>query len=320
MEGYDVSRDPRYMDIGDLPSGGATYTFDRIYLRQFDLQELPLLHYGMTTRVRPHEHIIRAVSMACNVDITQLTDGDFCYVMAWLRRHSYPDFPVHAKYTCLHPVWTRTLDKTIGDPKMSKVEAKAKGYIMLPCGGENTEMIHRVEVVVYTLDDDDLVIKHPEVDFARVSTLNDYYMFVEDNPHAKYMAGLARWVKSGTTFRAKYAYLKAQKNLDLWEAIEELREKYFHGITEKIRLRCGQCNNVRFHETEPSLLKFFADNTEQDIYNMSYNLMSQFGVNPDMKSPAKMFMYHHNQLAADRRAQEQKLREQQKQQKIQKRY
>lgn len=305
----DFAKDARYMDIGDLPSGGATYTFDRVYLRQFVLRELPLLHHGMTARVRPHQHIIRAVSMACSIDINELTDGDFCYVMAWLRRQSFPDFPVQAKYTCTQPVWVNKRNNSLGDSKLTKADAARLGYVREACNGQNNELVHQTEIVVYTLEDDDLVIKHPEIDFPRVATLTDFHEYIDENPHMKYNAELARWIKRGNSFKAKLLYLNAQKDMTLYEEIEEIRKKYFHGITEKIRLRCGQCNAIRFHETEPSLLKFFADNTEKDIFNMIYNLMSQFGVSADMDMPVKMFMYHHNQLASDRRAAEQRARE-----------
>lgn len=296
--------DARYMDIGELPTGGVTYDFKRIFMRQFILEELPLLHFGMTARVRPHQHIIRAVQLASSVNINQLTDGDFCYIMAWLRKHSFPEFPVQARYTCNNMVYVN--DKNaIGFDVTAKTAAK-RGFWLQPCGHNQTELIKNTKVVVHTLDDDDLVIKHPDIDFARVETLTDYYEHIADEPRMKYVGSIARWVKRGKTYKAKLAYLMAQPDMVLFQAIEKIMKHYFHGVTEVVKLRCGQCNHVKENESNPSLLNFFADNTDKDIYNMCYNLMSQFGASPDMKLPVRMFLYHHSTLAADRRDAEQK--------------
>lgn len=309
---YDFERDPRYVDIGDLLSGAATYDFDRLYVRQFVLEDLQLLHHGMTTRVRPHQHIIRAVQLACDRDISQLTDGDFLYVMAWLRKQSFPDFPIQATYTCNHMVYVNEKNNIgeFDDPK----EAAKRGYNLQPCGANNRVLVRQTGMKIHTLDDDDLVIQHPEIDFARVNTLTDYHEYIDENPRDKYVADLARWVKKGNTFKAKLRYLLAQPDFKLFDAIEQTRKKYFHGITETMQLVCGQCNHVRIHESDPVLLKFFADNTDKDIYTMSYNLMSQFGAPPDMKLPARMFMFHHSTLVADRRDAENKAKQAKEQQ------
>lgn len=310
---YDYERDPRYVDIGDLPTGGATYDFDRLYVRQFVLEDLQLLHHGMTTRVRPHQHIIRAVQLACSQDISRLTDGDFVYVMAWLRKQSFPEFPIQAKYTCSNPVYVNAKNN-IGVFSDTKEAAKA-GYRLQPCGAENKILVRQTRVNVHSLeDDDDLVINHPEIDFARIETLTDYHEHIDENPRDKYVADLARWIRKGTTFKSKLKYLLAQPDFKLYDEIEKMKKKYFHGITESIRLDCGQCNHVRWHESDPVLLKFFADNTDKDIYTMSYNLMSQFGAPPDMKLPARMFMFHHSTLVADRRDAENKRKQAQEQQ------
>jgi hypothetical protein len=299
--------DPRYVDIGDLPTGAATYDFDRLYMRQFILEDLQLLHHGMTTKTRPHQHIIRAVQLTCSQDISRLTDGDFLYIMAWLRKQSFPDFPIQAQYICHNPVYVN-VKNNIGQFPDAKTAAK-EGYRLQPCGASNKILVRQNKVKIYTLEDDDLVIKHPDIDFARVETLTDYHEYIEANPRDKYVADLARWVKKGKTFKAKLTYLMAQKDFTLFDEIERTKTKYFHGVTENIQLVCGQCNHTRWHESNPSLLSFFSDNTDKDIYNMSYNLMSQFGAAPDLKLPARMFIYHHSTLVADRRDAENKAKQ-----------
>lgn len=305
--------DALYSDIGDLATGNPAYNdsydFDRIYLREFLVKELHLLHTGMAARTRPHQHIIRAVQMACSVDVNQLTDGDFMLVMAHLRKRSFPEIPVRAEYTCMNKVYTNDAGK-IG-PGMGAADAKRLGYTLKPCGYHQVETVHQTSTKVTTLEDDDNKIQHPQIDFPRVGTLTDFYEYVGDNPRMKYVGELARWVKSGKTFKAKLAYLLAQPDMKLFQDIEKLKDKYFHGVTEVVRLRCSKCGNIMMHESSPSMLKFFADNTEKDVYNMMYNLMSQFHVATDLNTPVRMFLYLHQTLAQARKEEQQKFNQRQ---------
>jgi len=300
--------DASYIEVGDLLTGNPAkddfYDFDRIYLRQFTLRELPLLHTGMNAKTRPHQHIIRAVQMCCNVDIDQLTDGDFMYLMARLRKSSFPEFPVRAQYTCSNMVYVNSKNN-IGfgiNPK----DAKRLGFTLQPCGHQQSEVVPHTQVLTNTLPDDNNRLKHDRISLPRVGTLTDYYEYVEDFPRFKYVGDIARWVKPGKTFRAKLNYLMAQPDMKLFQEIEKVKNDWFHGVTEKVRLRCGQCNHVMFHESSPSMLQFFADNSDKDIYNMAYNLMSRFGTTVDLDMPVQWFLYTHSVLAADVRDQEQK--------------
>lgn len=305
--------DALFVEVGDLLTGNPAiddfYNFDRVYLRQFVLKELPLLHTGMTAKTRPHQHIIRAVQMCCNVDINQLTDGDFMYIMARLRKSSFPEFPVRAQYTCNNMVYVNAKNN-IGFGVQAK-DAKRLGFTLQPCGHTQSEIVPQTEIKLNTLEDDNNRLIHPKISLPRVGTLTDYFEHIDDHPRDKYVGDIARWLKPGKTFKAKLAYLMAQPDMKLFEEIEKVKTQWFHGVTEKVRLRCGQCNHVMFHESSPSMLSFFADNSDKDVYVMCYNLMSQFGVMPDMNMPVRMFLYHHSTLAADRREAEQKAKAQQ---------
>jgi len=300
----DYENDSRYIDIGDLPTGFSPYEFKQMYVRQFVVEELNLLHTAMRTRVRPYDQLIRAVQLTCSIPVRQLTDGDFEYLLAWLRKTSFPDFPVVAKYTCKNKVWLKPDNGIEFD--LPPEECAKKGYVFGPCNGENTEIVKKTVLKVHMLDDDDLTIQDKDIDFPRVATLTDYYEYIEENPHMRYVGALARWVKAGKDFKAKLAFLMAQPNMDLLERIENIKTRYYHGITESMTLKCGQCGGTSPHEAQPRLLHFFASNSEQDIYNMYYNMIAHFGVAPDLKLPAKMFFYHHATFVQDRREAEQK--------------
>lgn len=296
----DYLNDARFVDIGDLPTGFKPYTFKQIYMRQLVLEELNLIHTGMAARVRPYQHIIRAVQLCSSVDVNLLTDGDFEYVLAWLRRHSYPEFPAIATYTCSNPVYQRP-DKSI---EFDVKKANMERLTLKPCGGDNKELVRKVNVRVHTIEDHQF-LNEPDIDFPRVGTLTDYYDAVDLDPKVKVVGAMARWVKHGTTFAEKLAFLMDQDGLDLYERIERISKQFYHGITEVMTLKCGECGHTMTHESQPRLLAFFADNSETDIFNMSYNMLTHFNVSPDMKLPVKLFFYHHNTFVMDKKKAEQ---------------
>ena len=292
--------DARFVDIGDLPTGFKPYDFKQLYMRQMVLEELHLIHTGMVARVRPYQHIIRAVQLCCSIDVNQLTDGDFEYVLAWLRKHSYPDFPAIATYKCQHLVYLRNDNSIEFDP----VTAQRERLTLKPCGGENKELVRQVGTRVHMIDDD-LILNDPVIDFPRVATLTDYYDAVDLKPSLKYTGMLARWIKAGETFADKLEILNSQKDLEVVARIEKAVETYYHGISEVMRLKCGECGHVMEHSAQPRLLSFFADNSETDIFNMIYNMLTHFNVQPDMKLPVKMFFFHHNTFIMDKKKAEQ---------------
>lgn len=299
-------RDARFLDIGDLPTGFSPYEFKQLLIRQFTVAELQLLHHAMHSQHKPYAHIIRAVQMACSIDVNKLTDGDFEYVMAWERMHSFPKVPLQVSWQCKNPVWIHKDTKRMGNPKMDAKTAHAEGYEKQPCDYNNVVIINNAKTCVHTLDDDNLTLPYNDLDFPRVSTLSDFHEYIKETPSMRHMGEVARWIKSGSNFHAKLKYLLAQPDMELYERILAIRGEYHHGISEKMHLNCKGCDYTFEHESTPRLLSFFADNSEADIYNISYNLLSGFGMQPDMNMPAKIFLYHHSTMAKDRQEAEQR--------------
>lgn len=302
----DYLNDPRFLDIGDLPTGFSPYQFKQLLIRQFTVAELQLLHHAMHSPHKPYSHIIRAVQMACSVDVSQLTDGDFEYVMAWLRLHSYPKVPLQVSWQCKNPIWVHKETNRIGPQSLTPAEAFAEGYKQDICNHNNVVIVNNARTQVHTLDDDNLTLPYDDLDFPRVATLSDFHEYLEENPWMRHMGEAARWIKQGSNFQAKLRFLLAQPDSALYERILSIRSEYHHGISEVMRLNCKMCDYTFTHESTPKLLSFFSDNSESDIYNISYNLLSGFGMQPDMNMPAKIFLYHHSTMAKDRQEAEQR--------------
>lgn len=294
--------DARFVDIGDLPTGFSPYDFKRLYVREFSIAELKLIYLGMHSRVRPVEHLLRAVQLCCSVPVMQLTDGDLEFVMAWLRMHSYPKAPMQVSWTCTA---TNVVKKVGRDfwrgPPMTQREMDLKGYEYEVCNTKNVSIVQKYGTNILTLDDNDLVIRYDDIDFPRCATLPDFFEMVEEEPHKRHMLECARWVKKFDSLKAKYAYLTTRQDMDLYERIAECRDRYHHGIEEKMHLKCRVCDYEWTHHTTPRILSFFADNTEEDLFKIQYNLLSEFGQQYDPDMPAKLLLFNFSSLAKDRK-------------------
>lgn len=293
--------DGRFVDIGDLPTGFDHYDFDELYLREFTLTELKLLYVGMHSKTKPLNHIIRAIQMCCNQDITALTDGDFEFVMAWLRKNSYPRAPLLVNWKCMHENIVYKKDRTFyRGPDISEKEMALRDMEKEVCQTNNVEIVNQYRTQVEALDDGDTKLPYDDLDFPRVRTLSDFYVYTQENPHERHMAECCRWLRDGATFAEKLELLYSFEDNEVYERILECKEKYHHGIVEVMNLRCRVCDYKWEHQTAPRLLSFFADNTEEDIFKIQYNLLSEFGMQPDMNMPAKLFLYNYSSLAKDK--------------------
>lgn len=293
--------DADFVSIGDLPTGFAPYEFKELYYREFTLAELKLLYIGMHSKHQPLNHIVRAIQLCCSIPVLQLTDGDFEFLMARLRKASYPKGPLQVTWACRHDNLIYKDNRTFyRGPPLTDREVALKNMEWEQCNTNNVETVTAYSTKLDSLDDDNLHIKDPRFDFPRVATLGDYHAHIEEVPHEKHLAECARWIKRGKTFREKFMYLMTRKDNDLYEDILDVRKEYHHGIVEVMKLRCRVCDHRWEHQAAPRLLSFFADNTEEDIYKIMYNLLSEFGMQPDMKMPAKLVLFNYSSLAKDR--------------------
>lgn len=293
--------DARFVDIGDLPTGFAPYSFKEMYVREFELRELKLIYIGMHSRQRPMQHLVRAIQMCCSVPVMELTDGDFEFLMAWLRRASYPKAPLQVNWACRNMNLVYKADRAFyRGPPLDAREMKLKDIVWEQCDTNNVETVQAYRTKLESLDDDMLTIEDPRFDFPRVGTLGDFHMYVEANKADRHMAECCRWIKRGKTFKDKFNYLISRPNNDLYEDILELRKTFYHGIIEVMNLRCRVCDHRWEHQAAPRILSFFADNTEEDIFKIMYNLLSEFGMQPDMNMPAKLVLFNYSSLAKDR--------------------
>lgn len=291
----------QFVHIGNVLTNYEPYDFNEIMVREFNVSELKLIHLSMHSRSRPIMHLLRAIQFCCSVDVMKLTDGDFEFIMAYIRKMSYPSAPLLVHWDCNKVNVVKKTDRTFyTGPKLTEREMELQGYEYEKCDTKNVEIVnqHRQELIL--LDDDNFTVTEEGVDFAYVGTLPDYYDYVEEHPEDELLAKCARWVREGDTFAEKLEILSNQPDLELFERIQFCMKKYEHGVVNSMNLRCRVCDDRWSHTTRPDWMSFFADNSEDDIYRIIYTLASEFGVNYDPNSPAKLLLHQYSSLAKDK--------------------
>lgn len=310
-----IYNDYRYVDMGDLPTGFGPYRgqgVSKMYIRPFCVRELSLLTMGSSMGEQGVGHILRAVDMAISCDATILTDGDFEYIMAWLRLNSYPKAPSLVRWRCKRTNVIESDGRAFYTKPdaflLSQRELKMRGLEYEVCNASNNEIVHNVKTVINTFDDDDLVMEYDDLDFPRMNTMVEMRTMLDEQPELEHHARMARWVRAGLTLRDKMAILENQEDFDMYSRIQECIKRYAHGIMEKMRLRCRTCGNEVDHTALPNMLTFFANNTEKDILDIQYTLLSELKLQPNDDMPAKTLLYHHSCLAKDKQAEEERRR------------
>ena len=311
----EIYNDYRYVDVGDLPTGFGPYVglgVKKVYVRSFCVKELSLLHMGSNLGSSGISHIIRAVDMAISCDVNILTDGDFEYMMAWLRLNSYPKAPSLVRWTCrkLNVIESegRAFYTKPDAWSLSEREMALRGLEYEVCNASNNEIVHNVKMDILTFDDDDLTMEYDDLDFPRVDTLVELNELIQSRPEYEHHARMARWVKEGSTLQEKMDALDRAPDLDMYFRIQECIKRYQHGVVEKMKLRCRTCGNTVDHDSVPNPLTFFADNSEKDILDIQYTLLAELKLQPNDDMPAKTLLYHHSCLAKDKQEEEERNR------------
>jgi len=300
--------DPNYQNIGDLPTGYFAYRdidLREIYLRPFRLTELPLIHLTANSP-RGIFHLTRAVNACSSVDVNVLTDGDFTFLLAWLRRSSYPESPTFVRWTCANTV----MRKIGGDDGVvtgvSHEDMAYQGLEYGTCGWETNELINNAAMRITSLEDDfDSLPSF--MDFPRVGTLQELNDIRKECPEDAQMAEYARWVKAGNTLEEKLVALDVLSTEQFVELMRVSKEHY-HGVYEMLPLRCRNCGYKTTYRQNVNFTTFFADNSDKNILDIQYSLLAEFGLQPNENMLVKQLLYHNSCLVKDRKEDEEKRR------------
>lgn len=304
-----IYKDHRFSDIGDLPTGFLPYRkqgVSKLFARPLCVQELNLIHLGMNTEVTGIQHIVRAVDMSISCDASMLTDGDFEYVITWLRARSFPKTPSLVKWQCKKTNIVKKVGRDFEeDPKYMSYGPGLLDSLGLErelCNTHNTEIVHNVNIIITSIPDEAQALPE-KFDFPRIATKVQQIMYLHDHPEQEYETTIARWIAEGETLEDKMALLDTL-TLEDYAQIKKFIKYYAHGTSEDLRLKCRVCGNRVSHRQRTDIMSFFADNSEKNILDMQYSLMSEFGMQPDDTMSAKKFLYMYSSLVKDKKEEE----------------
>lgn len=254
----EVLNDSRYQDIGNLPSNFFPYDYKQMHIRPFTVNELKLVSKAAT--LKEMSHLIRAIDLVTTVDASNLTIGDFYYILMWLRIHSMPKTPYVIEWHCHEGVLTHKEDKTIILNDMTfKVPENEEDYTVEDCGTHNSEVIHMTNVDIVCIEDDFEGLPNDgplEFDFPRARHLQGIQEALQD-PELNLLVGPAQWIKDGDTIEEKISILGTQSDLQVFDDAAALNEHIVHGIRETSTLTCRSCLKKNQHTLILDALSFF---------------------------------------------------------------
>lgn len=234
-----LNQDPRYTSIGNLPSNYVPYSYTDLMIRPLTVHEMKLISKAGVTR--DEEYLMRAVDLCISEDIMDLTQGDYYYVLMWLRINSSPKTPYAVTWKCPDSFYQNVVsgeiiknDKTRWVPD----ETQVKDYKVVKCDTSNTELIHMTTLEILQFPDE-VEPLGPEFDFPRVGIIKEVRELMED-PELQMLLPAVQWVR-GATVKDRLAFLEKQPDTDILMEALALEHTLVHGIKETCTLHCRTC-------------------------------------------------------------------------------
>lgn len=254
----EILNDSRYQDIGNLPSNFFPYDYKKLYIRPFTVNELKLVSKAAT--LKEMSHLIRAIDLVTTEDASNLTIGDFYYILMWLRIHSMPKTPYVVEWHCHEAVLTHREDGTIIlNDHTFQMPKNEEDYKVEECKTHNSEVIHMTDIEILCLEDDFAGLPDDgpiEFDFPRARHLQEIQEALAD-PELNLLVGPAQWIKDGATLEDKIGILCTQSDLQVFDDAAALNETIVHGIAETAVLTCRTCLKKTNHTLLLDALSFF---------------------------------------------------------------
>lgn len=252
-------------DASNLPSRTLPYPVKNFTLEPFRPRQLTLL--SKSVRFNDMQPAIDAIGQRLtNIDVMDLTVGDFFYIFTWLRINSLPRNPVTAYWDCVGTMFreqngerTFTEDqivlltenwKNADDAAKQMLDDPTKllldGYV---CGHANYQKLEFDDFELIMLDEDQKL--DPRLDYPRVRTLAEYERLRND-PDYGMMANAVQWIRGPQTLNERIEMLFDQEDMELFELASEAARDIDHGIRQVVTKHCSVCNT-------PHTMRFVVD-------------------------------------------------------------
>lgn len=244
-------------DANVLPSKLIPYRVKEIKMEPFKVPQI--MKMSRAVALNSLVPAIEAINDVLDIDVNELVDGDFYYLLAWQRIVAYGHSPLKADWVCEGTVFKETggLERTFTESEIKRIvedydaaDDEQKAQMEDPaelqveaqtCGHRNSvEVTMDMLSVIQYMDDLKL---YEGLDFPRVSTLPDSIAFRE-NPEKQNVVQAARWIHSGANLAEKLDILNSQEDLKLFEKSLQTNQVNQCGVSRVISLPCEKCGTI----------------------------------------------------------------------------
>lgn len=257
-------------DASNLPSKTIPYPVKQIEVVPFRPKQLALL--SKAVMLDDYAPAIEAMGQSMsNLDVSDLTCGDFFYLLAWQRLNSLKRNPVMAKWVCPGTLFTdratgtrytprevqilvdnweaadEETRKTMLDPEAVLLD----GYV---CSHANYDPI--VMEDFRTLELEESVVLDQRLDYPRCSTLAEFINLQRD-PDYGMLAEAGQWIKGRGTLLSRVQRLVEDEDTELLEVASEAQREVQHGILRTITKPCPVCGHNHAMTTVVDPKSFF---------------------------------------------------------------
>lgn len=299
-----IYNDPRYLDLGELPSRFKYYDFKNILARPFILHDLPPL--SMALNLKSIRMLCRVISNTLNIDAEDLIDADFIYVEGWLKLHSFPKAPTTLKWTCQNTTYKDRYGNNVNQriaSTLSPEALKAKGIKSDFCGSKRVYIAHQSRLKTTLIKPN---FELPEgLAFPTVKTLIELED-AEDDPRFTHLGHALRWIAGGDTLDEKYHYVKKHNQEHLLGVAMHLHKEFMFGLQEISPLECLACGHKHTVTRSLGLFDLLPNHSEQSILTMQDNLINANNAVFSYDTPTRPFLYAHSSLVKRHKEAEQK--------------
>lgn len=243
-------------DETNLPSVTRPYPVKQIDLREFRPKQLALM--SKSVMLDDYQPAVDAMGQCMsNLDVNQLTTGDFFYLLAWQRINSLKRNPVYTNWECPGAVFVvrgtdevltpRSLQVMVENWESADEEARKElrdpDKIILDgdqCNHQNYTEVKMSDFSYVKLDAD--VVLDPRLDFPRCATLAEFVKLQRD-PDVGMLAEAAQWIKHPGTLQERIQMLLDSEDTELLELACEANRDIKHGILRTFNKECVSCGH-----------------------------------------------------------------------------
>lgn len=239
-----------------LPSRTLPYRVKEIEVELFKPRQIALMSKAvMLDDIQPA--IDAMASVLKGLDISELTVGDFYFLLTWQRMNCFKQNPVVAQWSCpgtmfndidtnrkYTPLEVQTIvDNWEAADEEARYELTDPNKVHLDayiCQHMNTETLSFDDFSVVYLEED--TVLDQRLDYPRCDTLSDFIKLQSD-PDYGIIADAAQWIRGSSNLRERINDLLSSDDNELMEVACQANRDIRHGILRSVVKSCASCGH-----------------------------------------------------------------------------